>query len=138
MPASLPFESTTGSLPMPCVFIIRAAPGMVASGRTVMADLLISVPAVSAAGCGCGRQRPGVSASSRDSRAALSSAASKSDSVTTPTTCRPIISTGTPPILCSVSRRAISWYGVIRSTVTTDVVITSPTRRAHRLCRDLW
>jgi hypothetical protein len=55
----LAFESTTGSLPMPCVFIIRAAPGMVASGRTVMADLLISVPAVSAAGCGCGRQRRG-------------------------------------------------------------------------------
>jgi len=38
--------------------------------------------------------------------------------------------------LCSVSRRAISWYGVIRSTVTTDVVITSLTQRAHRLDRD--
>ena len=49
---------------------------------------------------------------------------------------RSIINTGTPPIVCSVSRRAISWYGAIRSTVTTDVVITSLTRRARRLCRD--
>ena len=99
----------------------------------VMAGAVISVPAVRFA-CGCGRrrQRRPTELAIRARLLVSSSAASRSASDTTPATSRPIFSTGMPLILCWVSRRSISWYGVIRSTVTTEVVITSLTRRAHR------
>ena len=136
MPTSLPSSSITGSLLMWCVFISRAAAGMVASGPMVMAGSVISASAVRFT-CGClrSRQRRPIALAIRACRALSSSAASRSASETTPATCRPIISTGTPLILRSVSTRSISWYGVIRSTVTTEVVITSLTLRAHRRCR---
>ena len=53
-------------------------------------------------------------------------------SVTMPVTLRPMLSTGTPLMRCPVSRAAISLYGVSRSTVTTEVVITSRIRVRHR------
>ena len=101
MPTSLPSESTTGSLLTWCVFISRAALGMVASGWMVMAGAVIIVPATRPVRRGWrSRQRRGDCAFSLACRAVLSSAASRSDSDTTPTTCRPIFSTGTPLILC--------------------------------------
>ena len=93
-----------------CVFISRAAAGMVASGPMVMAGEVISAPAVSRT-CGCLRrcQRRPIEPAIRACLRVSSSAASRSVSETTPTTSRPIFSTGTPLIRCLVSRRSISW-----------------------------
>jgi hypothetical protein len=133
MPTSFPSSSTTGSLLIRCVFISRAAAGMVASGPMVTAGAVISVPAVRLTyRCLRNSQRRPAELAIRARLLVSSSAASRSASLTTPTTSRPIFSTGIPLIRCSASSRSISWYGVIRSTVTTEVVITSLTLRAHR------
>jgi hypothetical protein len=133
MPSSFPSGSTTGRRRRWRAFISRAAPGIVASGWIVIAGDVISSPAVSPQ---CRGRWPGQrcrpAAPMRARRASSSSTASRSASETTPATCRPIMRTGIPLIRCWASRWAISLYGVIRSTVTTEVVITSRTRRVRR------
>jgi hypothetical protein len=135
MPTSTPSSLTTGSLLTWRAFISRTAAASVASWLIVIAGEVISSPAVSAR-CsrlpGRSRQR-GAPAASR--RIVFSCAASRSDSVTTPPTRRPITRTGRPLSPCSFIRRAISLNVVVRSTVTTEVVITSLTPSARRRTR---
>ena len=128
MPTSLPSSSVTGSLPTWCAVISRAAAETVASGPIVTAGDVINSPAVSA-GCREPPRRQDLRADDRSRPAALACPRSRSASVTTPTTSWPIFSTGRPLIRCSANTRATSLYGVIRSTVSIVVVITSLTRR---------
>ena len=125
--------STTGSRLMCRLLISLAAAGRGASGCVVMAGAVISSPAVRPR-CfltsACRRKWP--PDSSWASRNRLSWALSRSASDTTPATWRPSTSTGTALIWCCASRAAICLYGVRRSTLTTGVVMTSPTRCCHR------